>query len=112
MCSMIVDFLGDALGVLSCQFWSTVLKCGAWLLIIILLDCAVSGAQFLTGGVFECDIAHHRSMPVLCMLYKIMCNLVHPLNGDLPGRYVLVQVTCLALVAHWYTYVLPCCCRT
>ena len=30
-----------------------------------LLDRAVSGARFLTGGVFECDIAHRRSMAVL-----------------------------------------------
>ena len=50
-----------------------------------LLDCAVSGALFLTGGVFECDIAHRRSVAVLCMLYKIRCNPVHPLNGALPG---------------------------
>ena len=28
---MIYCFLGDALGVLSCQFWSTVLPFGAWL---------------------------------------------------------------------------------
>ena len=39
-----------------------------------LLDRAVSGARFLTGGVFECDIVHHRSVAVLCMLYKIRCN--------------------------------------
>ena len=36
-----------------------------------LLDLAVSGASFLTGGVFECDLAHRRSVAVLCMLYKI-----------------------------------------
>ena len=30
-----------------------------------LLDRAVSGARFLTGGVFECDIAHRRSVAVL-----------------------------------------------
>ena len=33
-----------------------------------LLDRVVSGARFLTGGVFECDIAHRRSVAVLCML--------------------------------------------
>ena len=33
-----------------------------------LLDRSVSGARFLTGGVFECDIAHRRSVAVLCML--------------------------------------------
>ena len=53
-----------------------------------LLDRAVSGARFLTGGVFECDISHRRSVAVLCMLYKIRCNSVHPLNGALPGSYV------------------------
>ena len=36
-----------------------------------LLDRAVSGARLLTGGVFECDIAHCRSVAVLCMLCKI-----------------------------------------
>ena len=36
-----------------------------------LLDRAVSGARFLTGGVFECYISHCRSVAVLCMLYKI-----------------------------------------
>ena len=30
-----------------------------------LLDRVVSGARFLTGGVFECDIAHRRSVAVL-----------------------------------------------
>ena len=32
-----------------------------------LLDQAVSGARFLTGGVFECDISDRRSVAVLCM---------------------------------------------
>ena len=34
-----------------------------------LLDRVVSGARFLTGGVFECDIVHRRSLAILCMLY-------------------------------------------
>ena len=74
-----------------------------------LLDCAVNGTQFLTGGVFECDIAHSRSVAVLCMLYKIRCNPMHPLNDALPGPYVPVWVTCGALIAHWYTYAPPRC---
>ena len=74
-----------------------------------LLDRAVSGAQFLTGGVFECDISHRRSVAVLCMLYKIRCNTVHPLIGALPGPYVPARVTHGALVAHWYTYAPPRC---
>ena len=30
-----------------------------------LLDRAVSGARLLTGGVFDCDIVHRRSVAVL-----------------------------------------------
>ena len=74
-----------------------------------LLDRAVSDARFLTGGVFECDIAHRRSLTILCMLYKIKCNPVHPLNGALSGPYVPVRVTRGALVAHRYTCAPPHC---
>ena len=91
---MIDRFLGDDFGVLSCQFWSIVLY---------------SGARFLTGGVFECDISHRRSVTVLFMFYRIRCNPVHPLNGALPGPYVPARVTRCALVAHWYTYAPPRC---
>ena len=71
------------------------------------LDRAVSGARFLTGGILECDISHRRSVAVLCMLYKIRCIPVHPLNGALPGQYVPVRVTRGTLVAHRYTYAPP-----
>ena len=74
-----------------------------------LLDGAFSSARFLTGGVFECDVSHRRSVAVLCMLYKIRCNQVHPLNGALPGPYVPVLVTRGSLVAHRYTYAPPRC---
>ena len=50
-----------------------------------LLGREVSGVRFLTGGMFECDIAHRRSVAIQYMLYKIRCNPVHPLNGALPG---------------------------
>ena len=53
----------------------------------------VSGASFLTGGVFESDLAHRRSVAVLCILYKIWCNPKHPLYGALPVPYVPVCVT-------------------
>ena len=33
--------------------------------------------SFLTGGVFECDLTHRRSVAVLCMLCKIRCNSMH-----------------------------------
>ena len=63
----------------------------------------VSVANFLTVGVFECDIiAHHRSVAVLCMLYKIRCSPIHPL-------YMPVRVTRGALVAHRYNYAPPRC---
>ena len=69
-----------------------------------LLGREVSGARFITGGVFECDIFHHRSVSVLCMLYKIRCNPMQTLNDAVPGRYVPVRVTRGSLVAHRYTY--------
>ena len=103
-CSMIDRFLGDAFGVLSCPFWSTVLQCGALLPIINyrlkLLDRAVSGARFLTRDVFECDISHRRSVAVLSMLYKIRCNPLHPHNVALPGPYVPVR-PCGLLAVLW-----------
>ena len=68
-----------------------------------LLDRAVSGARFLTRGVFEYDIAHRRPVAVLCILYEIRYNPVHPLNDALPGPYVSVRVTRGAMVAHRYT---------
>ena len=74
-----------------------------------LLDRVVSGASFLTGGVFVCDLVHRRSVAVLCMLYKIRCNSMHPLYGALPVPYVPVRVTRVAVIAHWYTYVPPRC---
>ena len=74
-----------------------------------LLDHAVCGARFLTGSVFECDIAHRRSVAVLCMLYQIRCNPMNQLNDAVPGPYVPVRVTRGALVAHRYTYAPPLC---
>ena len=68
-----------------------------------LLDRIVSGASFLAGGVFEYDLTHRRSVAVLCMLYKIRCNPMHPLYGALPVPYVTVSVTRGAVIAHQYT---------
>ena len=102
---MIDCFLGDALGVLSCQFWSTVCLasfvlvllpvlswCSAADIHLRLLDRVVSGASFLTGGVFECDLAHRRSVAVLCMLYKFRCNSMHPHYVALPVPYVPLRL--------------------
>ena len=57
------------------------------------------------------------SLNLLCMLYKIRCNPMHPLYGALHRLYVPVLVTRGALVAHRYTYSIPHCgtsqfCRT
>ena len=46
------------------------------------LDRVFSGARFLTGGVFECDVAHRRSVAILCLLYKIRCTLLMVLFLD------------------------------
>ena len=56
------------------------------------------------GCVSVCDSARCRSVAVLCMPYKVRCNLMHPLNGAVPGAYVPVWITCGALVAHRYNY--------
>ena len=74
-----------------------------------LLDRVVGGASFLTWGVFECDLAHRRFVAVLCMLYKIRCNPMHPLYAALPVPYVPVRVTRSAVIAHRYTYAPPRC---
>ena len=73
------------------------------------LDQIVSGASFLTGGVFECDLAHRRSVSVLCILYKVRCNPMHPLCGALPVPYVPVRVMCGAVIVHQFTYASPHC---
>ena len=74
-------------------------------------DRVVSGASFLAGCVFECDLAHSRSVAVLCMLYKIRCNSMHPFYGALSVPYVPLRVTHGAVIAHRYTHV-PFRCRT
>ena len=74
-----------------------------------LLDRVVSGTYFLAGGVLNCNISHRRSVAVLCMLYKIRCNPMHPHCGALPVPYVPVWVTRGALIAHRYTYAPPRC---
>ena len=79
-------FLGDAFWVGLPVFAVTVIsQCGARLPILKLLDRVVRGASLLTGGMFECDLAHRRSVTVLCILHKIECSPLHPLYGSLPG---------------------------
>ena len=74
-----------------------------------LLDRVVSFTSFLTGGVFECDLAHRRSVAVLCMLFKFRCNPLHPLYVAIPVSYVPVQVTRRAEIADRFNYAPPRC---
>ena len=46
-----------------------------------------------------------RSVTVLCMLYNIKSNPVHPLCGAVPLPYVPARVTRGALVAHRPSFV-------
>ena len=82
--SLVRSFRGFVLPVL--QYCSALLCLAA----DKLLDSVVSGASFSTGGMFVCDLAHRRSVAVLCMLYKIRCNPMHPhpLYGAPPVSYV------------------------
>ena len=84
----------------ACPFRSTVLQCGARLPIHSLSCGVVSGARFHTGGVFECDIGHLRSVAVLCMQYKIRCYPSHSLYGAPPVPYVPVRVIHAVLWTH------------
>ena len=58
---------------------------------------------------FGYDLAHRRSVAVLCMLYKIRCNPIHPLYGVHSVPYVPVRVTRGVVIAHRYTYAPPRC---
>ena len=60
-------FRGFVLPVLE---YCSAVRCSAADKHLKLLDHIVSGARFLPGGVFECDLAHRRAVAVLCMLYK------------------------------------------
>ena len=107
---MLDHFLRDAPGFCPAVFeYCSAVWCSVADTHLKLLDRAVSGARFLTEGVFECDIAHRRSVAVLCMLYEIRCKPMHPLNDALTGPYMPVGVTRGALVAHRYTYATPRC---
>ena len=86
------------------RFGSSAVWCSAADTHLKLLDRAVSGARFLTGGVFECDIAHRRSVTVLCMLYKIRCYPMHQINDALHPCAVCASAgKSGALVAQRYT---------
>ena len=75
------------------------------------VDRVVRSAGFLDGGVLECNLAHHRSVAELCMLFKIKSNPMPPLSGALPLLYVTPRVTHGALLAHRQSFA-PLCYRT
>ena len=60
-------------------------------------------------GVLFCSVVlwHHHTVALLCMLFKIGWNPMHPLYGALPVPYVPVWVTRSAVIAHLYTYAPP-----
>ena len=53
-----------------------------------LLDRVVSSANFLTGGVSECDTAHRRSGAVLCLMDKIKGH------ADAPSSWFTTPSVC------------------
>ena len=87
------------------------MQCGAWLPVHILnyTGACSQCCPFSNGGVYECVIAHRRSVAVLCMLYKIRRNPMHLLCDALHGPYVPVRIKRWALVAHRYIYSIPRC---
>ena len=92
-------FLGIVLPVLE---YCSAVWCSAADTHLKLLDRVVSGARFLTGGVFEFDIAHRRSVAVLCMLYTIRCSPMQPLYGDLPVPSHISILVPHRYTSHWW----------
>ena len=74
-----------------------------------LLDRVVRSAGFLAGGVFDCNLAHLRSVAELFMLFKIKSNPMYLLSGALPLPNVPAHVTRGALVAHRHSFAPPRC---
>ena len=69
--------------------------------------------MFFNWGVFKCNIAHRQSVMVLvCMLYKIKCNPMHPRHGALLVPFVPLRGTRGALVARYFLKKLSQYCRT
>ena len=92
---------------LSSPFWSTILQCGAQLPIHTLNYWTVqSVAPSSWLGVCLSAILLIVNL-LLCMLCKIRCNVLHPLNDALPGPYVPVRVTHGAFSANRYAHEPP-----
>ena len=69
-----------------------------------LLDRVVTGAQFVCGDCGLGHLAHRRAVGSLCMLYKIVHNLKHPLHDYLPEPHIPVRVTRRTAAMHNYTF--------
>ena len=74
-----------------------------------LLDRVINSAVFLAGGDLECNLAHRRSVAVLCMLFMIKSNPLHPFICAFRLSYVPARVTGGALVAHGHLFALRRC---
>ena len=74
-----------------------------------LLDRVVSSDGFLAGVVLDCNLAHRRSVPELCMLFKIKSDQMHPLSSALPFPYVPARVNRGDLVACRHSFAPPRC---
>ena len=65
----------------------------------------VRSAVFFTWWCFlECDLSDRRSVAVLCLLFRIESNSMHPLSSALPMPYVLARVSHGSLVAHRHSF--------
>ena len=73
------------------------------------MDRVFRSAVFLDGGILECNLAHQQSETVLCLLFKIKPNPIHPPSGALPLPYVPARVTRGAYGAHRHSFAPPRC---
>ena len=105
---MIDCALGDAFGILSCLFWSTVPQYGARVQIYLeLLDCVFSGASFLTRVCLSVTLHIVAMWQYYEWYYKIRSNPIKPSLWYSTVAYVPVRVTRGALTAHRYIYAPP-----
>ena len=110
---MIIRSCCDALLVLSFPFCSTVPLCVNWSAADTQLRLSVrvvSLASVLSSSVLECYLSPPGSLAILCILYKINSNHIHPFCGALPRcDFCDSSVTRGTLFVHRYTYAPPPC---
>ena len=82
---------------------ATIQQHGAQLLIHTLIYWTQFSAVlvFFSWRVLECNLVHQRSVALLCMLFKITSNPMHPLRGALP---LTAPVTRAALFARRHSF--------